>query len=28
VLPFFLKMGVKAVEPVYAYRVDWDERAA
>jgi FAD-dependent urate hydroxylase len=28
VLPFFLKMGVKAIEPVYAYRVDWDEKAA
>lgn len=28
VLPFFLKMGVKATEPVYAYRVDWNEKAA
>ena len=27
-LPFFLKMGVKAVEPVYAHRVDWNERVA
>jgi len=26
VLPFFLKMGVKATEPVYSYRVDWTER--
>lgn len=26
VLPFFLKMGVKQTEPVYSYRVDWDER--
>jgi FAD-dependent urate hydroxylase len=26
VLPFFLKMGVKATEPVYSYRVDWKER--
>ncbi|NUK00667.1 FAD-dependent monooxygenase [Streptomyces lunaelactis] len=25
VLPFFLKLGVKATHPVYAYRVDWDE---
>ncbi|WP_431985035.1 FAD-dependent monooxygenase [Streptomyces qinglanensis] len=25
VLPFFLKLGVKATEPVYSYRVDWDE---
>lgn len=28
VLPFFLNMGVKATEPVYAYRVDWNEKAA
>jgi 2-polyprenyl-6-methoxyphenol hydroxylase-like FAD-dependent oxidoreductase len=28
VFPFFLKMGVKATEPVYACRVDWDERVA
>ena len=28
VLPIFLKMGVKATEPVYAYRVDWNEKAA
>lgn len=28
VLPLFLGMGVKAVEPVYSYRVDWDERVA
>lgn len=26
VLPFFLKLGVKATLPVYSYRVDWDER--
>ncbi|MGP3977329.1 FAD-dependent monooxygenase [Streptomyces sp. 8N114] len=25
VLPFFLKLGVKATEPVYSYRVPWDE---
>ncbi|EPD95891.1 MULTISPECIES: FAD-dependent monooxygenase [Streptomyces] len=25
VLPFFLKLGVKATEPVYSYRVDWEE---
>lgn len=25
VLPFFLKLGVKATEEVYQYRVDWDE---
>ncbi|MGX9226512.1 hypothetical protein ACWV95_09765 [Streptomyces albus] len=24
-LPFFLKLGVKATEPVYSYRVDWEE---
>ncbi|MCX4820564.1 FAD-dependent monooxygenase [Streptomyces sp. NBC_01142] len=24
VLPFFLKLGVKATHPVYSYRVDWD----
>ncbi|MDH2390818.1 FAD-dependent monooxygenase [Streptomyces sp. HNM0663] len=24
VLPFFLKLGVKATDPVYSYRVDWD----
>jgi FAD-dependent urate hydroxylase len=28
VLPFFLKIGVKATEPVYSYRVDWDEKVA
>jgi 2-polyprenyl-6-methoxyphenol hydroxylase-like FAD-dependent oxidoreductase len=28
VLPFFLKMGVKATEPVYSHRVDWDEKVA
>lgn len=28
VLPFFLKMGVKAIEPVYSYRVHWDEKVA
>lgn len=28
VLPFFLKMGVKATEPVYTYRVNWNEKAA
>jgi FAD-dependent urate hydroxylase len=28
VLPLFLKMGVKATEPIYAYRVDWDEKVA
>lgn len=28
VLPFFLKIGVKAIEPVYTYRVDWNEKAA
>lgn len=28
VLPFFLKLGVKAAEPIYSYRVDWDERVA
>ena len=26
VLPFFLRMGVKAIEPVYSYRVPWDEK--
>ncbi|MDJ1134002.1 FAD-dependent monooxygenase [Streptomyces iconiensis] len=26
VLPFFLKLGVKATRPVYSYRVDWDEK--
>ena len=28
ILPFFLKMGVKVTEPVYSYRVDWNEKAA
>jgi FAD-dependent urate hydroxylase len=28
VLPFFLKMGVKAIEPVYSYRVPWDDKVA
>lgn len=26
VLPFFLKLGVKATVPVYSYRVSWEER--
>lgn len=28
VLPMFLKMGVRANEPVYSYRVGWDEEVA
>ena len=27
-LPLFLKMGVKQIERVYSYRVDWDEKVA
>ncbi|WP_416967568.1 FAD-dependent monooxygenase [Streptomyces sp. 4F14] len=28
VLPFFLKLGVKATVPVYSYRVSWEEKVA
>jgi 2-polyprenyl-6-methoxyphenol hydroxylase-like FAD-dependent oxidoreductase len=28
VLPFFLKLGVKQAQRVYAYRVDWDRKVA
>ncbi|MFM9608645.1 FAD-dependent monooxygenase [Streptomyces niveiscabiei] len=28
VLPFFLKLGVKATIPVYSYRVSWEEKVA
>lgn len=27
-LPFFLRMGVKNVQRVYSYRIDWDEPIA
>jgi hypothetical protein len=28
ILPFFLRMGVKSAERVYAYRVPWEAKAA